>query len=443
MPLVKKEVSIVGMHCKSCEKMIRDGLMEINGVKSANVSLKKSAALIVMNEDVSDFEIEQAVRRAGYKIGDEDRPIISHDAKDYKLLLVGIIISMVVFLIFSKFQISPQLDDNNSVIYAILMGLTAGFSTCMALIGGLVIGISARHEARHPNATKLQNFQPHIAFNIGRIGGFFALGGLMGLIGSALTFSPTVLGLLTIAAGIFMLVIGLQLTGIFPRLNSISLPPKLAEKLGIDNHKKKDYSHKSAVILGVLTFFLPCGFTQAMQLFAVSTGSPLTGAIVMGLFALGTTPGLLAVGGLTSIINGKKAKNVFKVIGVLVAAMAISSIISGANLAKFTSSPEQNQTNNISSEIIIELTYIDSSKLFEQDEIRLKKGEKYIIEITPKKNGAGCMSAVMLPGLSNQEPQLIQKGKKIRIEATTNQIGTYEFVCAMGVPFNTKVIVEE
>ena len=40
-----------------------------------------------------------------------------------------------------------------------------------------------------------------------------------------------------------------------------------------------------------------------MQLYAMSTGSPITGALTMGVFALGTAPGLLGVG-LTSIVKG-------------------------------------------------------------------------------------------------------------------------------------------
>lgn len=51
-----------------------------------------------------------------------------------------------------------------------------------------------------------------------------------------------------------------------------------------------------APVVGALTFFLPCGFTQSMQLLALGSGSPVQGGIIMAAFALGTLPVLLAVG---------------------------------------------------------------------------------------------------------------------------------------------------
>ena len=112
--------------------------------------------------------------------------------------------------------------------------------------------------------------------------------------------------------GVVMLILGLQLTGVFPRLQSFSftLPKSVARVFGIKDDGK-EYSHRSTMITGALTFFLPCGFTQAMQLYAVSTGSFTQGFLIMGLFALGTSLGLLGVGGLSSIFKGKKAKLFF------------------------------------------------------------------------------------------------------------------------------------
>jgi sulfite exporter TauE/SafE len=46
---------------------------------------------------------------------------------------------------------------------------------------------------------------------------------------------------------------------------------------------------------GALTFFLPCGFTFAMQLYALSTGNFWMGMAVMAIFAIGTLPGLLSI----------------------------------------------------------------------------------------------------------------------------------------------------
>lgn len=44
------------------------------------------------------------------------------------------------------------------------------------------------------------------------------------------------------------------------------------------------------LIVGFATFFLPCGFTQSMQVAALSSGSFASGLAIMLAFALGTLP---------------------------------------------------------------------------------------------------------------------------------------------------------
>lgn len=444
----QRRVNIVGMHCRSCEKMIHDELMKVDGIKSVSVSLKNNDAIILSEDTVGDIEIEKAVKSAGYEVSDKDRPIVSNKPSNWVVVASGIILSLVIFWIFSNaLKINPNIHVNSGDgFYALLMGLIAGFSTCMALVGGLVAGLSARYVQKHPNSTKMQNFRPHIFFNIGRIVGFMVLGGLLGLIGSAFVFSPFIMGMLTLLAGIFMLAIGLQLTGIFPRLSTFSLPPKIAEKLGLDNHKTKEFSHWRSMLVGGLTFFLPCGFTQAMQLFSVSTGSIWIGALTMGLFAIGTTPGLLLVGGATSFMRGEKGKIALKLVGILVAALALISIGSGLNMAGFklqTARPDGNGSSlGAPQDKTINIVFRNASQQFDKDEIILKKGQRYHITIIPEKDGKGCMSTVMLPGLTNSKPQLIRAGQSITYTFTADTVGEYQFVCAMGIPFNTIIKVE-
>src|SRR3989338_2065238 len=135
-----------------------------------------------------------------------------------------------------------------------------------------------------------------------------------------------------------MLLLGLQTIGIFPRLERVkfTLPKALYKFVGIDTQKQSEYSNRGSFLLGGMTFFLPCGFTQAMQLYAISSGSPVIGALTMGVFALGTAPGLLGVGGLTSLIKGAFAKPFFKFVGLMVVALSIFNITNGLNLTGLT-----------------------------------------------------------------------------------------------------------
>lgn len=448
---MKQIIPIKGMHCESCTIRIKSELMKVKGVHSAKVSLQDRQAVIECDKSTSDYDLDVAVRRAGYTIGTEKPPLISKDPRDYKLLVGGIVIVLALLFLASKLEDSMVLFEriyNNDALYAIIMGLVAGFSTCMALVGGLVVSAGALYKKHNPKATKWQSFQPNIFFNLGRISGFIALGALLGLLGSAFTFSTFATGIVTLLAGVLMLLIGVQLTGLFPRLTAITLPAKLSEKLGLTSRKDKTYSHRNALILGALSFFLPCGFTQAMQLFAISTGSAMSGALVMGLFALGTTPGLLAIGGATSIISGKKRQTFLKIVGVVVVGLAFVNINSGFNLTGFKlpefSLPSMSNTSklDVPEENIIRLNFADSWRQFDQKELVLRPNEAYRIEIMPENDGLGCMGTVTIRELPGYRPRLLKANQLLSFEFETTLGGTYTLICAMGVPFDTTIRLE-
>ena len=88
--------------------------------------------------------------------------------------------------------------------------------------------------------------------------------------------------------------------------------------LRIEGRETRRYSDRNAAVAGALTFFLPCGFTRTVQVFALSTGRPATAAAVVALFALGTLPGLLGLGGVTAFARGPAAQALFAVTGVVV-----------------------------------------------------------------------------------------------------------------------------
>jgi copper chaperone CopZ len=263
--LLEKTVPIKGMHCASCELLIAEELESIPGVTSAQASLKTSSATIVSAEQVSDKDIESAVQAAGYEVGYESgqKPFFTHNERIWKDFAIGIIVVLGLYVLFQVLGIdklvSSTSNSTSTGTMALLVGLTAGFSTCMALIGGLVISVAAKYAENHPTETALQKFRPHLFFNAGRIVSFIAFGAIIGAIGSAFALKGTFLGLLTIAVGAVMLVLGLQLTEIFPRITrGLALPSGLAKKLGINTRKEREYSHKNAFLMGAATLTEHC-----------------------------------------------------------------------------------------------------------------------------------------------------------------------------------------
>ena len=429
------------MHCKSCELLVGQNLEKIAGIKKVNVSHTKGSAEIYYEEAVpANEEIKKAITNAGYEIGAKDKLTwFSKNWTDYKNLLIGGVILLLLYGTarwLGIFELSPQ-TDNGGIFIALLVGLVAGISTCMAMVGGLVLGLSARHAELHPEATTMQKFRPHLYFNFGRIAGFALLGGLIGTLGAALRPSAGFLGIMTIVVGLVMIFLGLKLVEIFPILKdkNISLPTGVAKFFGL--HKEnKEYSHTSSMITGALTFFLPCGFTQAMQLFAVSTGSFWQGAAIMGLFALGTAPGLLSVGGLSSIFKGQKAKIFFATAGIAVILMGWFNIANGSRLVSTGKSVTQNPSPITTSTEVQEVRMEQNSYGYSPNVFTVQKGKKVKWIITST-NAYSCASSILMPkyGIS----QGLKKGENI-IEFTPTETGEIPFSCSMGM-YTGKFIV--
>lgn len=453
MGLNTKTIPIVGMHCKSCTIMVADELNKIPGVKHASVSLKSNSAMIRYTNEPTDLQIKRTIENAGYTVGSEEKTLLSRDKSVYTQFIFSLAWILIIFLVLKNLGfngISLGGINSNKSLMALLVGLTAGVSTCMALVGGLVLGLSSRFAENHPSSTVAQKFKPHLFFNLGRIISFFILGGTIGLFGSFISLGSSFTGWLTIIIGIVMLILGLQLTELFPKLanKSITLPAGLAKLLGIDQHKQKEYSHKNAMILGALTFFLPCGFTQAMQLVAIGSGNFITGSLVMGLFAIGTAPGLLGVGGLTSVVKGKFAKIFFRFAGVLVILLAAYNIINGYNLTGFKFSLGNGwKSGSVSAPIdknaiVLKTVFTPSQSAEDIDPntFEVEVGKSYVLSVDAKGDGYGCMSTIMIPGLYDT-PILITKGL-IALPFKVEKAGTYDITCAMGV-VRGKIIATE
>ncbi len=435
-------VPIRGMHCRSCEILIEDNLKEVKGVKSVNVSYKDGKAKVHFEGPTpSKQSIRDAVQAAGYEIGQKEKlPWISRNPRDYfYLLLAGSILAVLYFIASSTGLFNVNISTGGgSMGVVVLVGLVAGFSSCMALIGGLVLGLAARHSELHPEATAAQKFRPHIFFNVGRIAGYAFFGGAIGLLGSAFRPSASTLGIMTIIVGGVMIFLGLKLIEIFPALRdkTITLPKFISRALGIRN-ENKEYSHKSAFIGGAMTFFLPCGFTQAMQLYAVSTGSLTKGALIMMLFALGTAPGLLGIGGLSSVFKGQKARIFFMGAGIAVIVLGIFNISNASRIVFTPGTKTANTAQATGPAQEVRMTQSDSG--YSPKSFTVVKGRpvKWIINSTSQYS---CSSYIVMSAYKISQP--LKSGENI-IEFTPTKTGTVSFTCSMGMYRGSFNVIED
>lgn len=451
------KVPIKGMHCRSCELIIEEKLKEISQVKRAEVNYKLSEAVIYYEgEAPSQNLIREFIGEAGYEVGKEGRkPFFNSNIDNLSEVIIGIAILLFLYIVLrglglTRINFNPD-TSGAGLGLPFVVGLIAGISTCMALVGGLVLGLATKFSEKHPQATRSEKFRPHLFFVGGRILGYTIFGGVLGLLGSVFQLSSSLNATLTMLVGALMLFIGLQLINLFPRLSafSFSLPPAIAKFFGINKHER-EYSHKHAAILGGLTFFLPCGFTQAMQVFAVSRGNFWDGAIIMGLFALGTAPGLLSVGGLTSAAKGSFKNLFFKTAGLAIVGLSLFNISNGYTLLStslaFAGPADDSQLSGDFSDPNVKLEngvqvvrMAETNRGYTPNSFKIKKDVpvKWVIDAQAPYS---CAASLIMPKLSISKS--LKMGENI-IEFTPTETGKLPFSCSMGMYTGVFIVYDE
>ena len=137
-------------------------------------------------------------------------------------------------------------------------------------------------------------------------------------------------GILKLVAGVFMVIMGINMLGIFPALRKLQLrmPNVLARKVGAEKAKSK-----SPLTVGLLNGLMPCGPLQSMQIVALASGNPFAGALSMFLFSLGTVPLMLGLGSIVSALGKKFTQKVMNIGAVLVVVLGLAMLSQGGNLS--------------------------------------------------------------------------------------------------------------
>jgi sulfite exporter TauE/SafE len=174
-----------------------------------------------------------------------------------------------------------------------LTGLTTGGVACAAMQGGLLASvIAARRQIDEPWH---REWRAVGLFLGAKLVAHLLLGFALGLLGSLFVPNLVVRLIFQTIAGLFMVVVALNLLEAHPFFQKFTLHfPKKIGKLIFRSTKVRSWY--APALLGALTIFVPCGVTQAMEVLAINSGSPTQGALIPGTFVLGTTPIFAAIG---------------------------------------------------------------------------------------------------------------------------------------------------
>ncbi len=452
------KVQIDGMTCRSCEITIERQFKKIAGVKKVEVDATRGTARIVTEGGAPPKleELQTVIGNTKYLIRDltsSKREVAVAEVEKKRpsfwqiiglftlVLIIGAIVSRLGLL-----QPQTALGSSVSFAAAFLIGLVAASSSCVAVTGGLLLSTTARFRERYGNLSPLRRMQPVFLFVAGRVASYGILGGVIGAIGKALAPSPFVLGAITIAAALVMLVMGLDMLHLAPGWLKRLLPrmPKMLAHRVMDQEGK---THPATpLLLGAGTFFLPCGFTQALQLYGLATGSAFASGSVLFAFALGTTPALLALGLASSSLKGAFGRFFFRFSGALVVVLGFWNIQNGLaitghplSLPRFllaravepvstANAADPNVTLDGNTQVI-NLTLLANPPFYSpSNEFTVQSGKPVRMEISGY--GTGCRSVFQIPQLGVQ--QFLDQAENV-VEFTPAKPGKYTFSCSMGM----------
>ncbi len=439
------------MTCVSCENLISEDVSKVNGVDKVLVSHKTQIAQVYFSDGKLDSqEIIKTIEKLGYEAS--ENPIEKSAKKKNKTTSAqwawSLFVVFCIYVVYKYFTWIGILDwiqiDSKNIGYgaAFLIGIVASMSTCLAVVGAVVMSFGAKYKSEGNKFSK--NAKPHLLFHAGRIGGFFLLGGLLGILGNFVQFSSSVFSIFTILIALVLFWLALNILGFLPSMTTLGIHmPK--SSMNVWQKLKKSEHAMAPVLLGAFTFFLPCGFTQSMQLFAVSSGSFWIGGFTLAFFALGTSPILFSIGMASSKANNKKNIVLQKVIGFIILVFAFYTLSSGlavqgislSNFFKNTSPKSNSVVSVINQEGLQVVKMAVEYSGYNPDVIKIKQGIPVRWEIDGKQL-SGCNSQIIVPDLNIKKK--LNSGLNV-IEFTPPNKGTLNFSCWMGM-VRGKFIVE-
>ena len=431
------------MHCKACETLARHTCDDTHWIECKRVSHRNWLLEVTIDNSKSEKKLIKEMKKHWY--------IYSHKPVKLvwwlKALSQNDIIQIIwIIVIVSTLRfVSGQLWRTDSLmtivwgtwyVTAILTGLVASVSTCLAVTWWIVIWFSNYVDDEQ---TTQKHIWVQLLFQVWRIWWFFIFGSLLWLLGDAISISLNVTIVLSMIVAVLMLYLGGQMLRLLPPLSHwwINMPSSRSNKLHTHNHPR------IAPLIGALTFFIPCWFTQGMQLLALWSGSRIVWWVTMALFALGTAPILFAVWLWSSWVKDHSRWLAKQIIWVIVIAFWLSTMTTTQNLIGRWSN-----TSNVISETsvtqdwnMIEISAVHDGRQIENRNISLPANTPYKLTINPQDNGIWCMSSMVIPKAGFRQPQRIIKNTPIIFEWNWLQKWRYPIVCAsMGMEMGALVV---
>lgn len=350
--------------------------------------------------------------------------------KKYFYIFIAVMALLSAYFIIQQLgllKILSALNENN-ISYGLIfiIGILASFH-CVAMCGSLVITYTAKDLAKNKKPT----IAPHFQYNLGRLISYTIVGALLGGIGSFFAINQYFISTITIIAGIFMVLMGISLVKKINWLEKIK--PRTPLFIARFMYAQKI---KAPLLIGLFNGLMPCGPLQAMQLYALGTGSFIKGGLSMFIYALGTIPLMLGFGTVISKLGLQKLHNFVKFSGIVVIVLALFMIYRGLTNYNFFT-PAKITTTEITADANEQIVRMNlTSQGYEPNTLYAIKGKKvkWVINVQQM---SGCTSTIQMPDYNIK--QKLNKGENI-IEFTPDKTGEIDFSCGMQMVWGKFII---
>jgi len=434
MKVKKKTLKIEGMHCPSCEILVKKKFSQLKNIKDVKADFKKREAFIFYHGNVSEEKLNQLISPFGYqikkKLEEIKEPLITRLLEFFGISAFLILI----YLILKELNFWPDISYQDlSLPLIFVLGILASTSTCMATAGALYLSL----------VRKSNNLVSALSFNLGRVLSYFFFGLVFGFLGKTFANSVLLGGVLTLIIALAMIFLGLDMTKIFSwqKYFGLNFTGKIFSYF---EEKLKKYPRRMPFLLGSITYFLPCGFTQSVQLYVMGLGNPLFSAIYMMIFALGTVPLLMAINLALNIRKFYFYRYFLKTMGVLVFFVGVSYFVNFLNLFGLNYFDRFFNKNKVSIENVkivdgkqVINMIVDSSGYIPN--ILLVKKDKPVKWIVYGKNVLGCQGYFVVPQLGIS--QALKEGENV-FEFDPKDFSEITFSCGMGM-YRGKIIIKK
>jgi copper chaperone CopZ len=279
---------IGGMTCVNCQNRIEKKLKSTAGVEDARVNFNTGSAVVSYNEPaVTVSEIAAVIEELGYKVlGDKA-------GKPVPEILGTLVIILALYMLLRAFGLStiasafPLAEAGMGYGMLLVIGLVTS-AHCAAMCGG--INLSQCIAALGGTAAagqRLRVLVPAILYNTGRVISYTAVGIAAGALGQVISVSGRFRGIVQLAAGIFMVIMGLNMLGIFQgplgtwlRRFNPRLPKIFAKKpAGKARGTKTPSLSASSTGSCPAALYRPCSFTPFPQGAPWPEGSPCSSLV--------------------------------------------------------------------------------------------------------------------------------------------------------------------